>query len=154
MRHGEATTTPAIRATEDGASWHSLSPAQREALQPLQQEWPRMDALSKRKWLALAARFPTMPAAERARIQTRMADWAKLTPRQRGKARLHFQETRALPKVDRQAKWQAYQALSPEQKKQLELRASGRHARAADGHATGKPAGRLAPGIASCSRTR
>ena len=122
-----ATTMP----TEEGASWHSLNASQREALAPLQQEWPRMDPLSKRKWLALAERFPTMPAAERARIQTRMSDWAALTPKQRGKARLHFQEARRLPKIDREAKWQAYQALPAEQKKQLAARAaSARHSRA------------------------
>ncbi len=72
----------------------------------------------------------TIPLPERARIQERMDEWAKLTPRQRGKARLHYQEARELPKIDRQEKWQAYQALPAERKKQLAARAaSASHAR-------------------------
>lgn len=114
----------------DGLSWRDLTLAQREALTPLQQQWSRLDAQSRRKWLTLVERFPTMPQAERDRIQARMHDWAALTPQQRGKARLHFREARVLPDADRKAKWQAYQALSPEQKKQLAARAtSSRHAR-------------------------
>jgi hypothetical protein len=114
----------------DGLAWRDLTPAQREALAPLQQQWARLDAPGRRKWLTLVERFPTMPQAERDRIQARMHDWAALTPQQRAKARLHFREARELPDADRKAKWQAYQELSPEQKKQLAARAaSSRHPR-------------------------
>lgn len=116
----------------DGLAWRELTPAQREALAPLQQQWPRLDAQSRRKWLTLVERFPAMPEAERDRIQARMHDWAALTPQQRAKARLHFREARELPDADRRAKWEAYRELSPEQKKQLAARAaSSRHPRRA-----------------------
>ena len=61
---------PAVR--EEGVRWQSLTPAQREALAPLEHDWPTIDAPRKQKWLALAARFKTIPPEERARIQTRM----------------------------------------------------------------------------------
>ena len=64
-----------------------------------------------------------MPAEERARVQARMADWAHMTPTQRSQARLQFQETRQVPADERQARWQAYQALSPEERSNLAQRA-------------------------------
>ena len=109
---------------EEGVRWHRLKPAQREALKPLQQEWPQIDAARKQKWIELADRLPGMPAEERARVQGRMADWAELTPTERGQARLRYQEARQLPLDDRRSRWEAYQALTPEQKKELAARAS------------------------------
>ncbi|MDQ6679940.1 MAG: DUF3106 domain-containing protein [Pseudomonadota bacterium] len=104
--------------------WQKLKPAQREALTPLQREWPTIDASRKQKWLQVADRLPGMPADERARIQDRMSDWARLTPSQRGQARLRFEETKQIPMPDRRSRWEAYQALSPEQKSELAKRAA------------------------------
>jgi hypothetical protein len=106
-----------------GPSWASLTPAQRQALAPLQRDWASIDEQRKQKWLEVAARFPTMPADERTRVQQRMADWARLTPAERTRARLQFQEARQLPAEERQARWQAYQALPEEQRKTLAQRA-------------------------------
>lgn len=117
-----APAAPAVR--EDGVRWQSLTPAQREALAPLEHDWPTIDAPRKQKWLALAARFKTIPPEERARIQTRMAEWAKLTPAERTQARLRFEEARQMPAPDRSARWQEYQALSPEQRALLAARAA------------------------------
>jgi hypothetical protein len=119
-----AARVAAVRATEHGERWSELKPAQREALRPLEHEWPGLDAQSKQKWLQLSARFPKLKPDERARVQARMADWAKLTPRQRGEARLNFQEAKQLPAPDREARWKAYEALSPEQKARLAVKAS------------------------------
>ena len=112
-----------IQAT-DGASWSSLSPSQKSALKPLEREWDRIDASRKTKWLEIANKFPTMPAAEQARIQTRMADWAQMTPKDRGQARMNFKEAQQVPAQERKARWEAYQALPPEQQKQLAARAT------------------------------
>lgn len=60
-----------------------------------------------------------MPADERARVQERMAEWARLTPAQRAQARMQFQAVRQLPPEERNAKWQAYQALSPSEREKL-----------------------------------
>ncbi len=110
-------------AAEEGVSWGELKPAQRAALKPLEAEWPVIGAANKRKWIELSTRVPNMSPDERTRIHERMADWARLTPQERGRARLNFEEAKQLPTLDRKARWEAYQALSPEQKRELADRA-------------------------------
>lgn len=105
------------------AAWTKLTPAQRQILAPLQRDWANIDGPRRSKWLEVAARFPSMPADERERVQARMADWSHLTPAERSRARLQFQETRQVPADEREAKWQAYQALSPEERRALAQRA-------------------------------
>ena len=110
---------------EEGVRWQSLTPAQREALAPLERDWPTIDAPRKQKWIALAARFKTLSPEERSRITARMSEWTQLTPAERGQARLRFEEARQqVPATDRSARWQAYQALPPEQREQLAARAA------------------------------
>ena len=109
---------------EQGTPWNELKPAQQTTLKPLEREWRTISVAQKRKWLELCIRYPTLNPAEQARVQERMADWARLTPLQRGQARLNFQEAKQLPAQDRQERWNAYQALSPEQKQQLAARAA------------------------------
>lgn len=104
-------------------TWASLTPAQQQALAPLQREWPTIDGTRKQKWLEVASRFPRMPTDERQRVQTRMSEWARLTPTERAGARMQYQEAKRLPAEERQAKWQAYQALSPEERESLAQRA-------------------------------
>lgn len=119
-----AARTPANAAVEQGVRWRDLKPAQQARLKPLEQDWSRIEASQKQKWLQVAQGFPKMTAAEQGRVQARMADWAKLTPEERGRARMNFQEATQVPSQDRQARWDAYQALSPEQKRQLAARAT------------------------------
>jgi hypothetical protein len=105
-----------------GPPWTALSPAQQQALAPLQRDWASIESTRKQKWLEVSARFPSMPPDERARVQQRMADWARLTPAERARARMQFQEARQLPPEERQARWQAYQALPEEERKTLAQR--------------------------------
>ena len=107
-------------------TWQALSPSQRSALAPLQRDWAGIDADRRAKWLEIAARFPAMPVDEQQRVQERMAAWARLTPAERGRARLSFQEAKQLPKEERQARWEAYQALAPEQREALASRVAPR----------------------------
>jgi hypothetical protein len=100
-----------------------LTPAQRQVLAPLQPEWASIDSTRKQKWIEVAAKFPRMPADERQRVQERMTQWARMTPAERAGARLQFQEARQLPAEERQAKWQAYQALSADERNTLAQRA-------------------------------
>jgi len=134
--------TPAP-AREEGVRWQSLTPAQREALRPLERDWPSIEAPRKQKWLALAARYHSLPPEERARIQARMTEWAKMTPAERGQARLRFEEARQVPATDRSARWQAYQALPPEERAQFAARAA---------HAASSPAAADARAGKSASR--
>jgi Protein of unknown function (DUF3106) len=121
---GTSTTPAATKpAVEEGARWQDLRPGQQLALKPLERDWAGIDLPRKQKWLELSVRFPRLSAEEQSRVQARMAEWAKLTPQQRGQARINFQEAKRLPAQDRQARWESYQALSPEQKKQLAARA-------------------------------
>ncbi|MBW8074678.1 DUF3106 domain-containing protein, partial [Metallibacterium scheffleri] len=69
------------------ADWQHLSPMQREALAPLQREWPRFSADRKRKWLNIAARYPAMSPQQRQMLQRRMVEWVHMSPRQRRIAR-------------------------------------------------------------------
>ena len=111
-------TEPATQTT-----WAELSPAQRQALAPLQRDWSSIDAQRRAKWIELAARYPQLPAEERARMHDRMADWARLSPGERSRARLQFQQSRQLPATEREAQWEAYQALSDDQRQALAQRA-------------------------------
>jgi hypothetical protein len=110
-------------AVEEGPRWRMLSPAQRSVLQPLERDWATTSDSQKRKWLEIAARYPSLPAAERERISARMNEWTKLTPAERGQARLNYQEAKQIHPQERQARWEAYQALSPEQRRDLTTRA-------------------------------
>lgn len=111
--------------SEAGPRWSSLTPAQREALAPLAGDWAGIDGPRKQKWLEIAARYPSLSKAEQARARERMAEWARLTPSQRGEVRLNFQQaSRTTPPAERQAQWQAYQALPAEEKTRLATRAA------------------------------
>jgi hypothetical protein len=113
----------APKVDTSGPAWNTLSPAQRQALAPLEREWPSIDSVRKSKWLEIAARLPSMPPDERRRMQERMSEWARLTPDERGRARLSFQEAKQLSPRQRQERWEAYQALPEEDRKALANRA-------------------------------
>ena len=101
-------------------SWNTLNAEQREALRPLASLWPTLRPEHQRKWLALAYNFDRMSADEQSTLQSRMAEWAKLTPAQRTQARLNFGEARrAVPADERRAKWEEYQALPAEERERL-----------------------------------
>jgi len=108
-----------LRAAEVGPRWQELSAAQRSALKPLEREWPAIDGSQKQKWLEIAERYPKLPPAEQGRMSARMTQWATLSPSERGKARQNFQEARQLTPQERQARWEAYQALTSEQRRKL-----------------------------------
>lgn len=126
VAQAQTTVPPPPRSApkaEVGAPWQELTPAQRAALKPLERDWSGLDGSSKQKWLELSARVPAMSPDERNRLDGRMADWARLSPQERGRARLNFEEAKQVPAKDRQARWEAYQALPPEQKRALAERA-------------------------------
>lgn len=127
LSQGQATGgAPAARqapVANSGPAWSTLSAGQKAALKPLEADWHRIDSTRRSKWLEIADRFPTMSPAEQARIQTRMAEWATMTPRDRGQARLNFREVQQVPAQERKAKWEEYKALPPEQRKELAAKA-------------------------------
>ncbi len=118
-----STTTPAKTATS-GKSWTELTPRQQQALMPLASSWNTgMSEAQKRKWLSISKNFPSLPPQEQAILYSRMNEWVNLTPQQRVQARLNFGKTKELSKQltpeEKKTKWQAYQALSAEEKQKL-----------------------------------
>lgn len=115
----------ASAATPDtgGPTWRDLTPSQRQNLAPLERDWPGLSTASKAKWLEMSSRFATLPADEQQRVKARMADWARLTPAERGQARLSFQEKKALTPEQKQQRWEAYQALPDDHRRALAAKA-------------------------------
>ena len=99
--------------------WMDLAESQQQALAPLAQLWPTMTEPHKRKWLAVSQNFGQLTADEQATVQGRMREWAALSPQQRAAARLNYADAKQLLQEDKKAKWEAYQALSPEAKQKL-----------------------------------
>ena len=114
-----ATKTLAVSKPE----WKDLNPSQQLALQPLAAKWNGINEGQKRKWLAVSQNFNALPAAEQGRLHERMTSWVALSPQERSQARLNFAGARDLPPDERMAKWQAYQALSPEERQELAAQA-------------------------------
>ena len=114
---------PATVADTGGPAWRALTSTQRQNLAPLERDWPTLDANRKAKWLEVSSRFATMPVDEQQRVQARMADWAGLTPAERGQARLSFQEKKSLTTEQKQQRWEAYQALPDDHRRALAAKA-------------------------------
>lgn len=127
-----ATPTPKPLSTPLMAlAWKDLSTVQRQSLKPLESTWDTLNDGHKRKWIALAHNYPQLAPAEQAKMHGRMAEWAALKPRAREMARLNFAETKKVTPAERAANWEAYQALSPEEKKRLAKKTPAKPAGAA-----------------------
>ncbi|WP_158272897.1 DUF3106 domain-containing protein [Limnohabitans sp. T6-5] len=100
-------------------SWQQLTSRQKQALAPLGAQWSALTAQQQRKWLTISQNFSQLSASEQTTMHTRMADWVALSPQQRNVARYNFNTLQNLPKEDKKAKWEAYQALSVEEKRLL-----------------------------------
>ena len=109
----------AAQRPESKPTWTQLTPLQQQALAPLSATWRVLGEAHKRKWLALSENFQAMPPGEQARLHSRMTEWAALSPQQRTLARLNFAEAQKVDPSDKRAKWEAYQALPPEEKRKL-----------------------------------
>jgi len=139
-----AQPAPTAPATQGGAiAWQDLSPAQRAVLQPLASQWATLPAGSQEKWVQVAARYPKLSATEQQRLRERMIQWASLPASERGEARLRFQQARQLSPTERQQKWEAYQALSPQDRDLLGRQARERTVPAASSAASATPASLL-----------
>lgn len=139
-------STPATKApTVSRPLWNELSPAQQKSLSPLAPHWNSLHAAQKRKWIALSRNFDSMSPDDQALLHSRMTEWAALSPQDRTRARLNFAEVKRLaPQEERKAKWEAYQALSDEEKRKLAERAGSRPPSAA-APVRPVPAQKLAP---------
>ncbi len=119
----KAASAPSASPQSTLPAWKDLSPAQQTALAPLAAQWPNISTERKNKWLEVSKNYASLPAPEQAKLHTRMADWAALSPQQRAAARQNFAQNQALTNgltaEQRNVQWQAYQLLSPEEKSKL-----------------------------------
>ncbi|MDB5742636.1 MAG: putative transrane protein [Polaromonas sp.] len=119
-----------------GPAWSELTPIQQQALAPLASSWNAgISEPQKRKWLEISKNYRTLSPEGQATLNSRMNDWVSLSPQQRAQARLNFGQTKELSKEltpeEKKAKWEAYLALSPEEKQKLAAKASPKPAGAA-----------------------
>lgn len=112
-------------------AWAELTASQQLALRPLAGRWTEISEQQRRKWIALSQNFHKLPAPEQEKLHSRMTDWAALSGQQRNQARLNFAETNKLAPDDKKAQWEAYQALSAEEKQKLAAKAPKKQAGAA-----------------------
>ncbi|NDP63697.1 DUF3106 domain-containing protein [Polaromonas sp.] len=120
----------------NGPAWSQLTPSQQQALAPLASSWnTSMSDAQKRKWLEISKNYGALTPQAQATLNSRMNEWVALSPQQRAQARLNFGKTlelsRQLTPDEKKAKWEAYQALSPEEKQKLAATASPRPSGAA-----------------------
>ena len=111
--------------------WETLAPGQQQILTPLAGEWDRLDPASRKRWLGVAKRYPSMTPLGQKRVQTRMTKWAALTPQQREEARANYKtmkRKRGSPEL--KSEWQRYQALPAKEREAL---AAGERKRKAEG---------------------
>jgi hypothetical protein len=111
--------SPETPSSTASSYWQSLKSSQKKALAPLASHWAQLSPAQKNKWLVMSNNFDNLSAKEQAILHERMADWASLSPQQRAQARLNFNETKTLGTDAKKTHWEAYQALSPEDKKKL-----------------------------------
>lgn len=115
-----------VSALAAAPTWQALTPVQRDLLAPLAKDWDKLGPNQRSKWLNATPRLAVLPPAELSRLHERMRDWANLTPAERVDARIGFQVAKQVDSEQRQAKWEAYQALPQEKRQELADKAVAR----------------------------
>jgi hypothetical protein len=118
-----AAASPAASSKVTRPLWAELKAEQQEALEPLAPHWGGLSEAQKRKWIALSRNYAAMTPEGQSTLHSRMSDWASLSFQQRAQARLNFAEIQRLAADERKAKWEAYQALSDDERARLVERA-------------------------------
>ena len=120
-------SSPVLLVPVPGPQWSDLTPGQQQILQPLAPSWEHLDPARKRKWIVVAQTYPQKTEIEQQKLQARMVEWSSLSPRERTVARLNFAATKKLPEAaNRVAEWDAYQALSPEDRRKFAAKAAAK----------------------------
>lgn len=118
--------TPPVSASKP--LWADLTPPQQQSLRPLAATWNVISEPQKRKWLEISKNYAALSLTEQTTMHSRMNEWVAMSPQQRAVARLNFAKTKELSKQltpdEKKAKWETYQALSPEEKARLAAKAS------------------------------
>ena len=90
-------------------TWAELSPQERATLAPLGAQFDRLDNQQRRKWRALAERARRWTPQQLRTAQSRMAQWAAMTPQQREAAREQAKAARQAHAGDeRERSWEQW----------------------------------------------
>jgi hypothetical protein len=135
MRQRYASTVVAAQ-TQTKPAWKDLTAAQKQALLPLAPHWDRLGEERKLKWLVISKNYQTLSPDEQAKVHRRMSKWVTLSQQERTQARQNFKQIKTLTPEQKAIQWEAYQALSPDERRKLADQARARPA----GVATVKPA--------------
>lgn len=116
-------TAPTKTTGQPGPAWAALTPLQRQALSPLSTTWDSLSTGQQRKWLEVSRNYPALTVVDQVKMHGRMTEWVALSARERSAARLNFAATTEIAKElspqEKKAKWDAYQALSLDERKKL-----------------------------------
>ena len=121
-----------------GNSWGNLTASQKESLAPLEKEWGKFSTPQKRKWLEVAKKMEAMSPEEKQRLQNHIRDWLNLTPEQRRMARQNFLGFKKLNQDKKTEKWQEYQKLPAEKKRELAEKARSKRRLTSLAHDSGR----------------
>lgn len=135
-------------------TWRELNPAQQQALSPLATHWDRLSEERKRKWLVISKNFSSLSPAEQVKLHRRMNEWVGLSQQQRVQARQNFSEIKKLSPEQKASEWEAYQALSAEERRKLATQASPKPTGLAVGRPGAQPRLTSVPRRASPARAR
>ena len=125
------TSSPSLIITSPQPKWSDLEVPQRIVLAPLSDDWDSLEYYRQKKWINIAARFPSMTPSEQRRIQGQMQEWGKLSQEQRELARENFKTASQLPaekKLQLKKKWEEYSSLPAEEKEKLKQESTNKPA--------------------------
>jgi hypothetical protein len=112
----------AAKKANTGPQWAELNAEQQHVLAPLKSDWENLGPQTRRKWIGIAKRYPTMKAEEQERVQRRMQRWAALSPEQRRQARETYKRMAKVPPAKRanlREQWAEYQSLPEREREAL-----------------------------------
>lgn len=117
---------PPAQAQQSSPAWEELSAKDQHILEPLASRWDGLTPTRRQKWLNVAKQYPRLDPEQQARLRERMLEWVDLSTDQRNNARASFTEVKTLPPAERQARWEAYNALPEADRQELARKATVR----------------------------
>lgn len=77
--------------------FESLSPEERRVLGPVRENWSSMPGYQQQRLISSARRYQSLQPIQKERFDSRIKDWAAMTPEQRRAAREAYEGLRRLP---------------------------------------------------------
>jgi hypothetical protein len=103
-------------------AWRALTPEQRVALAPMDQQWDTLPEIQRKRLLETAKSYPHLTHEQKERYHKRLVKWSKLTPEQREAARKKYRAFNKLPAPMRE---DVKQMIKEEQQKKAQQSTSG-----------------------------